>query len=479
MPAAALRLTDSDWLAIEREACKRSLATFAHEAWHVLEPATALKWGWALDAVCEHLEAVAHGDIIRLVINVPPGSMKSLLTGVILPAWEWGPLGKPQTRYLGTAHKQDLAVRDNMKCRRLIQSAWYQKRWPLTLTGDQNAKTKFENDSTGFREAMAFASMTGSRGDRVILDDPHSVDDANSAKKLEGDIQTFREALPSRVNNDRSAIIINMQRLNEGDVSAVALELGYEHLCIPMRYEGKKTISTALGTQDPRTTDGELMFPERFPEAQVSALEKSLGIYATAGQLQQRPAPRGGGIFKDEWWRYYRELPEMQYRMIYADTAQKTGQENDFSVFECWGKGRDGNAYLIDMVRGKWEAPQLKAQALSFWAKHARNENGPLRKMKIEDKSSGTGLVQQLRQERIPVEGIPRDRDKTSRGYDTAPLVEAGMVWLPDSHPELGALLKEASGFPGAAHDDTIDPLMDAVSDMLVSGSSYNLSSML
>src|SRR5690606_31740049 len=169
------------------------------------------------------------------------------------------------------------------KCRRLIQSKWFQDRWPIAITGDQNAKTKFENAKTGFREAMAFGSMTGSRGDRVILDDPHSVDDANSITKLAGDVCTFREALPTRVNNDDSAIIIIMQRLNEGDVSSVALELGYDHLCIPMRYEGRKVISTGLGTKDPRTDDGQLKFPERFSEVQVAMLEASLGAYVTAG----------------------------------------------------------------------------------------------------------------------------------------------------------------------------------------------------
>jgi predicted phage terminase large subunit-like protein len=463
-----MQLTQADILNAERELCSRSLAHFARRAWHVLEPATPLKWGWALDAICEHLEAVSAGDIKRLVMNVPPGTMKSMLTGVIFPAWEWGPLAQPGMRYLGTAHKQDLAVRDNLKCRRLIQSQWYQHRWPVKITGDQNAKTKFENDQTGFREAMAFTSMTGSRGDRVLIDDPHSVDDANSAKKLQADISTFREALPSRVNNDQSAIVIIMQRLHEEDVSAVALDLGYQHLCIPMRYEGRKVISTALGTEDPRGVDGDLMFADRFPEDQVKALEASLGQYATAGQLQQRPSPRGGGIFKDEWWRYYRELPEMEYRMIYADTAMKTGEQNDYSVFQCWGKGRTGKAYLIDQIRGKWEAPQLKAQALSFWEKHRAVNNGTLRKLKIEDKASGTGLVQQLKQEGIPVQGIPRDKDKVTRGYDSAPMVEAGNVYLPESAPWLGDFLAESSKFPNDKHDDQIDPMMDAITDLLI-----------
>src|SRR5690606_34247123 len=167
-----LTLTEADRLAIERELCRRSLADFAKLAWPILEPATPLKWGWALDAICQHLEAVSDGRINRLLMNVPPGTMKSLLTAVIWPAWEWGPRGMPEKRFISTAHKQDLAVRDNLKCRRLIQSEWYQARWPITLTGDQNAKTKFENDRTGFREAMAFTSMTGARGDRVILADP-------------------------------------------------------------------------------------------------------------------------------------------------------------------------------------------------------------------------------------------------------------------------------------------------------------------
>src|SRR5690348_3636974 len=160
--AEIARLEDEEADHLEREVCGASLAAFARRAWHVLEPSTPLKWGWALDAICAHLQAVTDGRIRRLLINVPPGSMKSLLTSVIWPAWEWGPKGMPQMRYLGTAHKQELAVRDNTKCRRLIQSSWYQRHWPLRLVGDQNAKTKFENEKTGFREAMAFTGMTGS-----------------------------------------------------------------------------------------------------------------------------------------------------------------------------------------------------------------------------------------------------------------------------------------------------------------------------
>lgn len=458
-------LTQADILACEKELCRRSLAEFAKRAWHVLEPATPLRWDWVLDMVCEHLEAVTDGQILRLLENLPPGTMKSLLTGVIWPAWEWGPRGLPNKRFLATAHKQELAVRDNMKCRRLIQSAWYQERWPVALVSDQNAKTKFENDATGFREAMAFTSMTGSRGDRVVLDDPHSVDDANSVVKLAADVQTFREALPTRINNDQSAIVIVMQRLNQADISAVALELGYQHLCIPMRYEVGRS-KWVVGKGDPRKTEGELMFPSRFPEAQVAELEKVMGAYGTAGQLQQRPAPRGGGIIRGAWFGQYEALPELEWLAIYADTAQKAGQEHDYSVFELWGRTVTGQAILIDLKRGKWEAPDLLAEARAFWLSCRERFGAKLRSMKVEDKVSGTGLIQTLRREGIPVLPIKRDRDKVSRAYDAAPFIESGNVLLPMWSHWLADFVGECEAFPSGANDDQLDPMFDAIHDV-------------
>lgn len=451
--------------AAERELCKRSLAAFAKRAWEILEPATKLQWGWALDLICLHLEAVTLGKSKRLLMNVPPGSMKSLLTGVIWPAWEWGPCGRQDLRYVGTAHSQDLAVRDNMKCRRLVQSEWYQKRWPLALVSDQNAKTKFENERTGARQATSFQGVTGYRGDRLILDDPHSVDDANSAVKLASDVTLFREAMPTRVNNDDSAIVIIMQRLNEADISSVAIELGYDHLCLPMRYEPGAS-KWVFGDGDPRTIDGELMFPERFSEERVAADEKAMGSYAVAGQLQQRPAPRGGGIIKTKWFGSYDTVPPLEWRAIYADTAQKTGQENDYSVFECWGRSTTGQAVLLDVIRDKWEAPELLAEARKFWLKHQRSHTSPLRAIKVEDKVSGTGLIQTLRREGIPILPIQRNRDKVSRAYDAAPFIESGNVLLPLWASWLDALLAEASSFPSGAHDDTLDPMFDAIADM-------------
>ncbi|NCX56092.1 MAG: hypothetical protein EBW87_02725 [Burkholderiaceae bacterium] len=158
-----MHLTKADLVAVERELCKRSLAHFARRAWHVLEPAAELKWGWALDAICLHLEAVTDGRITRLLMTVPPGSMKSLLTGVIWPAWEWGPRNMPEMRFVGTAHEEQLAIRDSRRCRDLIKSDWYQSLWPIELLSDLDGKREFGNTRKGVRQARSFTSMNVGR----------------------------------------------------------------------------------------------------------------------------------------------------------------------------------------------------------------------------------------------------------------------------------------------------------------------------
>lgn len=455
---------------LEREVCAASLAVFARRAWPMLEPATPLKWGWALDAICAHLEAVTDGRIRRLLINVPPGSMKSLLTSVIWPAWEWGPKGMPQMRYLGTAHKQDLAVRDNTKCRRLIQSAWYQRHWPIMLTGDQNAKTKFENSATGFREAMAFTGMTGSRGDRVILDDPHSVDDANSAAKLAGDIVTFREALPSRVNNDQSAIVIIMQRLNEGDVSGVALELGYEHLCIPMRYEGPRK-PTCIGWKDPRTTPDELMFPERFPAEQVKELEISLGEYAVAGQLQQRPAPRQGGLFKPDQLQVVDAVPAGDIKWARGWDLASVTDGGDWTAGGKLGRLADGRFVIGDMARFQ-RGPDERDAAIVNTA----GLDGKSVRVSIPQDPGQAGKTQVTYLTRrlagFKVVSSPETGDKVTRAEPFAAQVNVGNVLMVRG-PWNEALVNEMRMFPNGANDDQVDALSRAFAEVMAPRTSW------
>ena len=456
----------------EKLLCSQSLAYFVQRAWRHIIP-DKLVWNWHMDAICEHLQALATGGIAshRLLINVPPGASKSTLVGVMYSAWLWGPAGQPWHRYIGAAHEQGLAVRDNRLTRELVKSQWYQRRWPLALQGDQNEKLYFENEHRGFRQACAVASMTGRRGHTIGLDDPLSPEKAHSDTERGKAIRVLSETIPTRLNDPAtSAIVIVMQRLHERDPAGFVLSegLGYDHLCIPMEFEASRRVHTSIGWTDPRTQDGELMFPERFPPQVIERDKKALGSYAWAGQMQQRPAPSGGGIFKSNWWKFYGQPPRVEWRAIYADTANKTGQENDYSVLQCWGYYAGKKAVMLDQIRGKWEAPELLVQARAFWAKHkAVGDMGTLRRMNVEDKASGTGLIQTLSREGIPITPIQRDKDKVTRAYDAVPEIEAGNVMLPENAPWLSDFLSEAEAFPNGAHDDQLDPMMDAIADML------------
>jgi len=295
----------SDVIAAQREYCKRSLSNFVKLAWKVVEPTQEYIHGWHIDVICDHLEAVTRGEIIRLCIAVPPGMMKSLLVGCFFPAWEWGPAGKASYRYLGTSHSANLAIRDNARTLRLIKSEWYQALWGDKVKLTSDAKTKFENTKTGFREAMAFTGLTGNRGDRVLMDDVLSVDDAISDAKRNAVKTTFLESVPTRLNNPRKSAIINIQqRLHEEDTIGLSIsrELGYDVLRLPMEFEHDFPCSTSIGFTDPRTEDGELLFPERFPRETVERDKRVMGSIATASQFQQRPVPRHGGMFKRPWF---------------------------------------------------------------------------------------------------------------------------------------------------------------------------------
>ena len=289
---------------ISASECEDDLCEFIRQAWHIVEPGAEYFHNWHVDMLAEHLEAITYGVELdngvlynRLLINIPPGMMKSLLTSVFWPAWEWGPKNMPHMRYLCASHSQDLAVRNSTKMRRLIDSEWYQDRWGdrVKLTKDQNQKTKFENTATGFMQAVASGSITGARGDRVIIDDPHSVEGASSDQMRATTIEWFLEAVPTRLNKPlESAIVVIMQRLHEEDVSGVILDkgLGYDHIMLPMRYDPSRAMPTMLGLEDPRKEPGQLLFSKRFPEAVVDRDEKAMGPYAVAGQFDQAPTPR-------------------------------------------------------------------------------------------------------------------------------------------------------------------------------------------
>jgi predicted phage terminase large subunit-like protein len=441
-----------------------SLSQFVKEAWHVIEPNNAYIHGWVIDAICEHLEAVTYGQIKRLLINVPPGFSKSLLLNVLWPAWEWGPKSLPHYRYISASHMQNLSVRDNLKMKRLVTSQWYQDRYGslVRLTRDQNTKTKFENTAGGFREAMAANSMTGSRGERILLDDPLSVDDSLSEAVLLSREYWFTESVPTRLNNpEKSAIIVIMQRLTQRDTSGIIIErkFKYDHLMLPMEFEEARRCSTSIGFVDPRKTEGELLFPERFPPHVVEELKITLGSFASAGQLQQRPAPREGGLIKMEWFKRFRLLRDnfgnidlKPYKLIYQswDTAFKDGEQNDFSVCLTWGLKDDG-FYLLARWKNKVLYPELETNAIILANQFKPNQ------ILIEDKASGQSLVQSLRKRTtLPIKPIQVDRDKLARVHACSPFIESGKVWLPEDE-WVQDYIDELTTFPSSKHDDSVD----------------------
>lgn len=417
---------------------------------------------WHQAAICEALERVVIGKTKRLIINIPPRSGKTEIAVINFMAWCMGNF--PGSEFIHASYSKRLATANAYAVRAIMLHEVYREIFDHTaLAGDSKAKDEFRTEHGGIVYATgAEGTITGygagGMGERfkgaIVIDDPHKAGEANSATMRQNVLDWFATTMESRKNNPNTPIIVIMQRLHENDLSGWLLGGGngeeWEHLNIP-----------AIGD------DGTSFWPQQFPLEMLDRL-KAANSYVFAGQYLQRPAPVGGGIFKDEWIKHWSVLPDLEYRMIYADTAMKTGEENDYSVFQHWGKGKDGKIYLLDMIRGKWEAPQLLTNARAFWDKCRGQAGGVLRKMKVEDKASGTGLIQQLKQGGVPVEGIQRSKDKITRGYDAAPQVEAGNVYLPLVHAALSDLLHELSLFPVASHDDMVDPLMDAINDMFL-----------
>lgn len=348
--------------ALSRIDAEASLLEFIKLTWSVLEPGRPFVDGWAVHAICEHLEAVTNGQIRKLLINVPPGCMKSLTTNVFWPAWEWGPKNRPSTRYVGASYSQDLTVRDNRRCRALLTSPLYRRLWGdrVNLIPEQNAKVRFDTDKTGFKIATSVGGLgTGERGDRFIIDDPHNIKETESDAKRDAALQWFTEVVPTRINDAlSSAIVIIMQRVHERDISGLILakELGYVHLCLPMEYEAERHCTTITGFSDPRTIDGQLLWADRFPRQYLEEdLKPSLrawgGSYAEAGQLQQRPVPRGGGLFQRSDLNFIDTSPYIPGKRVRGWDLAATKDAGDWTVGVKMFKASDGRLYIEDVRR--------------------------------------------------------------------------------------------------------------------------------
>ena len=478
MPDAhRIAINDADWLEIEREYCSRSLSAFVREAWHVLEPGQPFVHGWHVDAICEHLEAITSGELNRLLINIPPGTMKSTLTSVFFPAWEWGPKGMPHVRMIGASHEQGLAVRDTRKMRNLVTSDWFQRLWPIALTSDQNQKTFYENEATGWRQACAVASMTGKRGDRVVWDDPHSVEAALSVAHRETALRVFQETLPTRLNNaETSAIVVVMQRLHEADVSGFILDddYGYEHLCLPMEFEPERRCVTSLGFSDPRNEDGELLFPERFSRETVDRDKKIMGSLAVAGQFQQRPAPRGGGFFEWDKMEIVRARPANVRRSVrYWDKAGTEGG-GAYTAGVRIDLGADGYYYVSDVQRGQWGSG--KRERMIRQTAEADGRSVPV----YIEQEPGSGGKESAEATIRALSGfvVHADRvtgDKATRAAPYSVQIEAGNVRIVQGEWNR-AFIDEHKTFPVGKYKDQIDAASGAFAKL--SQASYDIAAL-
>lgn len=464
---------------IRAEKAKRKLSEFVKQAWAIVEPGKELIWNWHLDAICDHVQALLEGRLGKknLLINVPPGSMKSTIVSVCAPAWWW--LHQPGWRGIFASGSDSVAMRDSIKCRDILDSDWYRRlfqpewRWAR----DQNAKGHFKNTRQGFRMALtAGAKVTGDRADGLFVDDPLDAQEAYSKAARDQKLIWWDQAFANRLNNASTGTrCVIMQRLHEEDLAGHVLELEasqWELLLIPQEWEESARRTTSLGWTDPRTQEGELMFPARFPEKDLVLERARLGSSGYAGQHQQRPAAKEGEIFKRGFVQFYDPavpLPEFRRRVMSWDTAFKEKTQNDPSA-GLVGAEADRGIYLLDHVAERMSYPALKEKAKTWGAAHHPSA------LLIEDKASGQSLIQELQLETsLPVVPVQVDTDKVARAWACVPTWEARRIFLPKDAPWVDGFLTELYTFPKAAHDDQVDAFTQLVRYLTLGGGSTGL----
>jgi predicted phage terminase large subunit-like protein len=475
---------------------------FTEEFWSVAEPAAPFIPNWHVDAVCEHLAAVAKGQIHRLVINVPPGTAKSLLAAVLWPAWVW--TWNPAYRALFASYAASLATRDSIRCRSVIESDRYRalfvhdplrgevERW--SLKADQNTTTHFENSASGFRMALGVGGKaTGYRGNCVLVDDAINVTDAPSKAVRDSTRDWWFTTMSSRVNDlARDSFVIIGQRVHEEDLSGLALERGgYEHLCLPSEYDPKRTCKTSLGDPDKRRESGELLFPKLFPKEVLDQARIDLGTDGYAGQHDQLPTPPGGGLFKRQWWKFWqwddsppssvqrpKGCSERQTRIL-----QRVGFKWDSCVMsvDCTFKDADHAKsgkpdWVVLLVVGcsgadrfvlyRWRAQAGLKATCDAIREASRLFPGAFRKL-VEDKANGSAVIETLEHEIQGIVPVDPEGGKEARANACAPQVEAGNVYLPSGASWLEEFVGECASFPKGKNDDQVDALTQALIDRM------------
>ena len=519
-------------LELDRVDCEDNLYTFLKYAWKYID-ASEFTEGWPIEAIAEHLQAVVDGDIRRLIINIPPRMGKSSITSCAFPAWTWAqpwksPTSGPGVQFLHASYAQQLSLRDSVKCRRLIESPWYRQLWGdrFKLTSDQNTKGRFDNDQNGSRLSTSVGSaLTGEGGSIIVVDDPNAAQEAYSEATIASTIEWWDSALSTRLNDPKTgAFVVIQQRLSEEDLTGHIMSKDHgewTHLCLPMKYEWSRHSYTSIGWHDPRGVadngeplvaigssgerlaisieaqveldkrEGTLLWPDRFGETEVNILERQLGPWAAAGQLQQRPEPKGGGIIKRDWWQpwEHESYPNMDMIIATLDTAYTAKTENDPSAMTVWGVFSSDNSVQGTMHAGNRHGERVEYErqytevapkVMLMYAWQGRFELHDLvlkvsdtcRKMKvdtllIENKAAGHSVAQEIRRmyvgERFGVHMFdPKSQDKLARLYSVQHLFAEGLVYAPIKQwAEM--VITQVGQFPKGKHDDLVDTVSMAM----------------
>jgi predicted phage terminase large subunit-like protein len=443
---------------IEYEALLRQdLSTFAARCFYDLNPQTDLAMNWHLEVIAAKLTAVRQGKIRRLIINLPPRHLKSLMASIAFPAWCLG--HDPSAQVLCVSYAEALSNKLARDCRSIILSPWYRRIFPTRLAAHRQAVQEFLTTRQGYRLATSNGGvLTGRGADIILIDDPLKPEEALSDTQRQAANEWFSHTLYSRLNNKRTgAIVIIMQRLHEDDlVGHVLTQEPWEVISFPAIAEEDEVhkIETILRPRTFIRRRGEALHPEREPLDTLDRIRQTIGEYNFAGQYQQSPAPLGGGLVKAEWFKYYgeKDRPESFDRIVQSwDTANKATELSDFSVCTTWGvKGKD--LFLLAVFRQRLEYPALKRAVREQLCQFGANE------VLIEDKASGTQLIQELIADGC--HGVTRYQptcDKIMRLHAQTALIENGFVHIPETAPWLAVYPHELTVFPKGKHDDQVD----------------------
>lgn len=453
------------------EVLRNDFYGFIHRSFLELNPQTPFLPNWHVELMAAKLDEVRLGKTRRLIINIPPRHLKSHAASIAFVAWVLG--HEPSSRILCASYAQDLSDKLARDCRRLMNSQFYRALFKTRLSDDRQAVADFETTAGGGRfSSSVTGGTTGRGGDLIILDDPLKANDAYSEVRREGANEWYDDTLFSRLNNkEDGAIVLIMQRLHAADLVAHVLRKEpWDVVSFPAIATERKVfhLSTPFGARRIFRNEGDILHGERESRATLDVIHRSLGEAKFQAQYQQTPVPPGGIYVKPHWFKTYNVAPTDADMIIQSwDTASKVEDRNDFSVCTTWAVV-DKHLFLIDVCRKKLEFPDLKR------AIEQQNAIFNPDTILIEDSASGTGLIQQLREDGLSnISAVSVRGDKEMRFAAQTPKIEGGFVHLPREAPWLQAYVTELTAFPNWDHDDQVDSTTNAL-DWFATNGNFN-----